>query len=605
MLTRSGPCSAAKGKKDAGKPRPGGGSGSGGGGKFKSPGEVSQGSAYSQETRQTILTMQKLTKTTPTGKQLLKNVSLGIYLGAKIGILGANGSGKSTLMKVLAGLDSSFEGSVEVQKGLRVGYLPQEPLLDAGESVWSNIEPALADMKAKIAAFEQVSVDMGSPDADMDKLMLRMESLQSEIDTANGWEIDRTAERAMDALRCPPREALVAQLSGGERRRVALCRLLLSNPQMLLLDEPTNHLDAQSVSWLERFLASFPGTVVAVTHDRFFLDNVAGWILELDRGQGIPFEGNYSTWLEAKAKRIAGESASQAARERAISAEWEYVSNQRQGQVKKGKARLRAYEELLEASAAFVRQSTLDGIVIPIGPRLGGTVVEAKGLMKGFDRLLIDDLNFMLPPGAVVGVVGANGAGKSTLFKMIMGEDQPDGGELIVGSTVRPMCVDQSRDKLDANKTVYETLSEGGEELVIGGRGVPARAYCAWFNFKGGDQQKRVGDLSGGERNRLQLAKTLLTGGNLLLLDEPSNDLDVDTLRCLEDAILNFSGSTIVISHDRWFLDRICTHVLAFEGDSHVHWFDGSYSEYEADRRKRTGVTEPTRIKYRPMPALA
>ena len=515
-------------------------------------------------------------------------------------------------MKILAGVvgPTEYEGSVEVQKGLRVGYLPQEPSLDDGDTVWDNIAPALADMRAKIKDFEDVSVAMGEPDANIDSLMAKMERLQSEIDAANGWELDRTADRAMDALRCPPRDALVATLSGGERRRVAICRLLLSNPEMLLLDEPTNHLDAQSVAWLERFLAGFPGTVVAVTHDRFFLDNVAGWILELDRGQGIPFEGNYSAWLEGKSKRLAGEAKEQASRERAIAAEWEYVSQQRQGQAKKGKARLRAYEDLLEQSAAYVRASAMDSIVIPMGPRLGTQVVDAQHLMKGFAGrgLLIDDLSFSLPAGARLAIVGANGAGKSTLFKMIMGADAPDGGQLLIGATVKPMCVDQSRDGLDDAKTVFQEVCAaggGGEEIVIAGRAIPARAYCTWYNFRGGDQQKLVGQLSGGERNRLQLAKTLLMGGNLLLLDEPTNDLDVDTLRCLEEAVDAFCGSVVVISHDRWFLDRIATHVLAFEGDSHVHWFEGSYSEYEADRRKRTGLADPTRIKYRPMPAVA
>ena len=510
-------------------------------------------------------------------------------------------------MRILAGQDNVFEGNVTVKPGLKIGYLEQEPQLSDGATVWENIAPALKEMADKVADFEKVSVAMGEPGADMDALMSKMERLQAEIDAGNGWELERTAERAMEALRCPPRDAQVAVLSGGERRRVAICRLLLSNPDMLLLDEPTNHLDALSVAWLERFLASFPGTVVAVTHDRYFLDNVAGWILELDRGAGIPFEGNYSSWLESKAKRQFSEGQAQASREKAIEREWAFVSAQRQGQAKKGKARLRAYDTLVAESDAFVRSSQLDGIIIPPGPRLGSVVVDAKALMKGFAGrgLLMDNLNFSLPRGGVVGVIGGNGAGKSTLFRMIMGAEAADGGELQVGETVKAMCVDQARDSLSDGRTVYEEITAGiGEEVSFGERKVPARAYCSWFNFRGADQTKKVGELSGGERNRLHLAKTLLQGGNLLLLDEPTNDLDVETLRCLEEAILAFAGSVVVISHDRYFLDRVATHILAFEGDSQVTWFEGGFSEYEAMAKKK-GAIEPGRVRFRPMPALA
>mmetsp|Transcript_19916 Transcript_19916/g.43567 ORF Transcript_19916/g.43567 Transcript_19916/m.43567 type:complete len:675 (-) Transcript_19916:182-2206(-) len=597
-------------KKAAAKARQagGGGKGGGGGGKsFKSPGEVKEGSAYATETRKTILTMQKVGKVAPSGKQILKNISLGMYLGAKIGILGSNGSGKSTLMKILAQEDKNFDGECELVDGIKIGYLQQEPPLDDGPTVESNIEPALAEMRGMLKEFEEVSMAMAEPDADVDGLMKTMDRLQTQIDAANGWEIERIKERAMDALRCPPPDALVENLSGGERRRVAICRLLLSNPDILLLDEPTNHLDAASVAWLERFLADFQGTVVAVTHDRYFLDNVAGWILELDRGQGIPFEGNYSQWLADKDQRLSQEKRQQSSLKKQIEAELEWVNKMAKGQQKKGKARLRRYDDLVAAQAEYTNASTLDSIVIPTPvKRLGDVVVEAKDLSKGFgDRLLIEGANFVIPPGAVVGIVGPNGAGKTTLFRMIMDQQAPDGGELKIGDTVVPMYVDQSREEQLANdKTVYEELSEGNDEVVLGSRSIAARQYCSWYNFAGADQQKKVGSLSGGERNRLQLAKTLKSGGNLLMLDEPTNDLDVDTLRSLEEAIDNFAGTTVIISHDRWFLDRLATHIMAYEGDSKVVWFEGSYSEYEADRRRRMGDADPTRIKYRPM-ALA
>jgi len=547
--------------------------------------------------------MQKVSKVSPNGKQLLKNVSLGMYLGAKIGILGGNGAGKSTLMKILAGVDKDFDGTCELVEGIKIGYLQQEPPLDDGDTVESNIEMALKPVRDTLKEFEEVGMAMAEPDCDMDGLMAKMERLQNEIDAKNWWEIERIKERAMDALRCPPPDALVANLSGGERRRVAICRLLLQAPDILLLDEPTNHLDAQSVAWLERFLAEFKGTVVAVTHDRYFLDNVAGWILELDRGQGIPFEGNYSQWLADKDKRLAAEKKQQSSLQKSIAAELEWVNKMAKGQQKKGKARLRRYEDLVAEAGQYASASTLDSITIPMPvKRLGDVVVEARGLQKGFgDRMLMDDTNFLIPPGALVGIVGGNGAGKTTLFRMIMGQQSADGGELIVGDTVDAMYVDQSRDDLAGDKTVYEEISGGSDEITIGGRSLNARAYCSWYNFNGGDQQKKVGSLSGGERNRLQLAKTLRSGGNLLLLDEPTNDLDVDTLRSLEEALANFAGTSIVISHDRWFLDRLATHILAYEGDSKVVWFEGSYSEYEEDRQRRCGSSDPTRVKYRPM----
>ncbi|GLI60196.1 hypothetical protein VaNZ11_002265 [Volvox africanus] len=601
---KSGPKTAAP--PSTGPARGGGGSGGGGGSatstKYKSPGEVRQGGAYKEETRKIILSLERVRKVAPSGKELLKGVSLGMYLGAKIGVLGANGAGKSTLMKILAGVDTALaDGRIVTAPGIQIGYLPQEPELNDGETVSSNIEPALKHVRDKLAQYEALSLQMGEPDADLDALSNKMDRLQAELDAIHGWEVERTLEQAMDALRCPPPNGLVKNLSGGERRRVALCRLLLSSPDILLLDEPTNHLDAESVAWLERFLADFKGTVVAVTHDRYFLDNVAGWILELDRGAGIPFEGNYSEWLAAKAKRMTQESKQQAALDKAISEELDWINKKAKGQQKKGAARMRRYDELVSQQASYVKQAQLDSITIPQGPRLGDLVMEVNGLRKSFDdRLLIDDASFNIPPGAVVGIIGGNGAGKSTLFRMIMQQQNPDGGQLRLGDTVVPMYVDQSREALAADKTVYEEIAEGKDEVDLGGRLINARAYCSWYNFKGADQQKKVGSLSGGERNRLHLAKTLKQAGNLLLLDEPTNDLDVDTLRCLEEAILNFAGTTLIISHDRWFLDRVATHILAFEGDSKLHFFTGSYSDYDEDRRKRIGSgAAPTRLKFR------
>lgn len=564
--------------------------------------EVRQGASYSQETRKIILSLERIRKVAPNGKEVLNNVSLGMYLGAKIGVLGANGAGKSSLMRILAGVDDKFDGRVVRTPGIRIGYLEQEPQLDAGETVAENIAPAVKHIKDMVAEFEAVSMAMTNPDADLDALTNKMSRLQDALDACNGWEVDRQVEQAMDALRCPPGDARVSQLSGGERRRVALARLLLSAPDILLLDEPTNHLDAESVAWLERFLADFKGTVVAVTHDRYFLDNVAGWILELDRGAGIPFEGNYSEWLTAKEKRLSTEAKTQAHLQKVIAHELEFINKQAKGQQAKGRARQRRYEELVAAANSYVKNTQVDSITIPVGPRLGDKVVEVSGLSKGFgDRLLVEGASFSVPPGAVVGIVGGNGAGKSTLFRMIMGQEAPDGGQLDVGETVVPMYVDQSRDALDGDKTVYETISGGSDEVDLNGRTVNARAYCSWYNFKSGDQQKKVGVLSGGERNRLHLACVLKQSGNLLLLDEPTNDLDVDTLRSLEEAILNFSGSVLVISHDRWFLDRVATHILAFEGDSKVTWFEGGWADYEFDMRSRLGgsAASPHRLKFR------
>jgi ATP-binding cassette ChvD family protein len=551
---------------------------------------------------QYIYVMKGLNKTFPGGKQVLKDIWLSFLPGAKIGVLGLNGAGKSTLLKVMAGQDDSFTGEAWAADGVRVGFLQQEPHLNEAKNVLGNVMEGAGDMAANLARFEEVSNAFSDPDADMDKLIIEQAELQEKIDAGNGWDLGRTVEIAMDALRCPPSESPVDTLSGGEKRRVALCRLLLSKPDMLLLDEPTNHLDAESVAWLERHLAEFPGTVVAVTHDRYFLDNVAGWILELDRGAGIPWEGNYSSWLKQKDKRLELEEKTVDARRRTMQRELEWMGTSPSARRSKSKARIAAYEQMVEED----KQETLDRaqIVIPAGPRLGDHVIEADKISKGFgDRLLIDNLSFKLPPGGIVGVIGPNGAGKTTLFKMITGQDKPDSGTFSVGPTVKLGYVDQSRETLDPNKTVWEELSGGMDIIKLGNREVSSRAYCGSFNFKGGDQQKKVGQLSGGERNRVNLAKMLKSGANVLLLDEPTNDLDVDTLRALEEALVEFAGCAVVISHDRWFLDRIATHMLAFEGDSHVEWFEGNYQDYELDRHRRMGTDadQPHRIKYKPL----
>ena len=551
---------------------------------------------------QYIYHMDGVSKTFPGGRQILKDIRLFFLPGAKIGVLGLNGSGKSTLMKIMAGLDTDINGEAKAAEGVRIGYLEQEPQLDASKDVAGNIYEGVGPLKALLERFEEVSAKFAEEDADFDALIAEQSELQEKIDAADGWELDRKVEIAMDALRCPPGEADVSKLSGGERRRVALCRLLLSEPDMLLLDEPTNHLDAESVAWLERFLEKYKGTVVAVTHDRYFLDNVAGWILELDRGRGIPFEGNYSAWLEQKQKRLAQEEKEESARQRTLKHELEWVRQSPKARQAKSKARLQAYDQLL----ADARDKSPDPgrIVIPAAQRLGDLVIEADGLRKGYgNRLLIEDLDFKVPPGAIVGIIGPNGAGKTTLFRMIVGQEHPDGGELKVGDTVQLGYVDQSRDALDANKSVWEEISGGTDVIEVGKHTVPSRAYVGAFNFKGPDQQKKVGALSGGERNRVHLAKMLKQGANVLLLDEPTNDLDVDTLRSLEDAIEDFAGCVLVTSHDRWFLDRIATHILAFEGDSQVVWFEGNYEDYEADRKRRLGseAEQPHRIKYKPL----
>ena len=546
--------------------------------------------------------MKGLNKTFPGGKQVLKDIWLSFFPGAKIGVLGLNGAGKSTLLRIMAGQDDSFTGEAWAAEGVKVGFLEQEPKLDEMKDVLGNVMEGAGDMARMLTRFEEVSNAFSDPDADMDKLIAEQAELQEKIDGGNGWDLGRTVDIAMDALRCPPGEAKVDVLSGGERRRVALCKLLLSKPDMLLLDEPTNHLDAESVAWLERHLAEFPGTVVAITHDRYFLDNVAGWILELDRGAGIPWEGNYSSWLKQKDQRLALEEKTVDARRRTMQRELEWMGTSPSARRSKSKARIEAYNRMVEED----RQETLDRaqIVIPAGPRLGDHVITADKISKGFgDRLLIDNLSFNLPPGGIVGVIGPNGAGKTTLFKMITGADKPDSGTFSVGPTVKLGYVDQSRETLDPNKTVWEELSGGMDIIKLGNREVSSRAYCGSFNFKGGDQQKKVGQLSGGERNRVNLAKMLKSGANVLLLDEPTNDLDVDTLRALEEALVDYAGCAVIISHDRWFLDRIATHMLAFEGDSHVEWFEGNYQDYEADKHRRLGsdADQPHRIKYKPL----
>jgi len=554
---------------------------------------------------QFIYTMKQLRKVTPQGKEILRGIWLSFYHGAKIGVLGANGAGKSTLLRIMAGVDKDFSGESFLGEGFTVGYLPQEPVLDPSKNVRQHVEEAVVSTRRLLERFDELTGKMGEdlPADEMDKVMAEYTRVQDAIEAANGWELDRALEVAMDALRLPPGDADVTTLSGGERRRVALCRVLLEKPDLLLLDEPTNHLDAESVAWLERFLHEYPGTVVAVTHDRYFLDNVAGWILELDRGAGIPWEGNYSSWLDQKAKRLAQEEKQASARQRTLEHELEWVRMAPRARHAKGKARLRSYEELLaEDKSTEKRQSALE-ISIPPGPRLGDIVVEAKGLGKAYgDKLLIDDLSFIVPPAGIVGIIGPNGAGKTTLFRMIVGQEKPDAGALRLGDTVVLSYVDQSRETLNGERTLWEEISDGGREvLTVGKREINSRAYASAFNFRGADQQKKVRDLSGGERNRLHLAKLLKSGGNLLLLDEPTNDLDVDTLRALEEAILDFAGCVMVISHDRWFLDRIATHILAFEGESEIVWFEGNYQDYEADRRKRLGAEadQPHRIKYR------
>ena len=551
---------------------------------------------------QYIFTMQNLRKVVPPSREILKGIYISMYPGAKIGVLGSNGAGKSTLLKIMAGVDHDFQGTARPADGIRIGYLSQEPQLDPTKDVRGNVEGAVAHIRALITQYEAISAKFVEPMADdaMNALLERQGDLQTKIETVGAWEIDRTLDIAMDALRLPPGDADVSTLSGGERRRVALCRILLEQPDMLLLDEPTNHLDAESVAWLERYLAEFAGTVVAVTHDRYFLDNVAGWILELDRGEGIPWEGNYTSWLSQKSRRMAQEEKAASARQRTLERELEWISLSPRARQAKGKARISAYESLL-AEGEMQQEGTAE-IRIPVPPRLGDEVVIAKNVKKGFgDRLLFENLNFALPRGGIVGVIGPNGAGKTTLFRMITGQEKPDDGELIVGSTVQVSYVDQGRDTLAPDKSVYEENTGGHDILAFGKRQVNARAYCAGFNFKGADQQKKVGLLSGGERNRVHLAKLLKSGGNLLLLDEPTNDLDVDTLRALEDALLGFAGCAVVISHDRWFLDRIATHILAFEGDSEAFWFEGNYQDYAADYKRRKGVAvdQPHRIRYK------
>ncbi len=553
---------------------------------------------------QYIYTMKNLSKTYPGGRELFKNISLSFLPGAKIGVLGINGAGKSTLLKIMAGIETEFTGEAWAADGVKVGYLPQEPKLDESKNVLQNVLEGAGEIKEYLDKFEEVSMKFGEPmtDDEMNDLLAVQADLQEKIDAADGWELERRVEIAMDALRCPPGDADVGPLSGGEKRRVALCKLLLSKPDMLLLDEPTNHLDAESVAWLEHFLEEYTGTVVIVTHDRYFLDNVTGWILELSHGRGYPYEGNYSAWLEQKQKRQEQEERAEAGRQKTLSRELEWIRQSPKARQSKSKARITAYEDLLAAAQEQKIESAQ--IVIPAGPRLGNVVIESEGLTKAFgDRLLIDNLSFRLPPGGIVGVIGPNGAGKTTLFKMITGKEQPTSGTFRVGETVQLGYIDQSRDSLDDSKNVWEEISDGLDEISLGKSTMASRAYVGRFNFKGPDQQKKVGNLSGGERNRVHLAKMLRSGANVLMLDEPTNDLDVETLRALEDALEKFAGCAVVISHDRWFLDRIATHILAFEGDSHVEWFEGNFEEYEADKKRRLGsdADQPHRIKYKPL----
>jgi ATP-binding cassette ChvD family protein len=553
---------------------------------------------------QYVYVMKDLTKSFPGGREVFRGITLAFLPGVKIGVLGINGAGKSTLMKIMAGIDADFGGEAWAAEGARVGYLEQEPQLDPDMTVGENVEQAFADLKAALNRFNEISEKFAEPmsDEEMNTLLSEQADLQAKIDAEEGWDLDRRVDIALDALRCPPAEASVTTLSGGERRRVALCRLLLEKPDLLLLDEPTNHLDAESVAWLEHTLESYAGTVMIVTHDRYFLDNVTGWILEIERGRGYPFEGNYSSWLEQKRKRLAQEEKEESARQRALAMEQEWIAASPRARQAKNRARIQRYEEMLARSQEQV--AGVAEIVIPPGPRLGNVVIEAEGVRKGYgNNLLIDDLNFRLPPGGIVGVIGPNGAGKTTLFRMIIGQETPDGGALRIGETVKLGYVDQSRDSLNADNNVWQEISGGEDIIYLGKRGVNSRAYVSAFNFKGPDQQKKVGILSGGERNRVHLAKMLKAEHNVILLDEPTNDLDVDTLRALEDALTEFAGCAVIISHDRWFLDRLATHILAFEGDSHVEWFEGNFEAYEEDKRRRLGAdaTEPHRIKYRPI----
>jgi ATP-binding cassette ChvD family protein len=553
---------------------------------------------------QYVYVMKDLTKAFPGGREVFKGITLSFLPGVKIGVLGVNGAGKSTLLKIMAGIETEFGGEAWAAEGARIGYLPQEPQLDPDKTVAENVLEAFGPLKVAIERFNAIAHRFAEPmdDDEMNALLAEQADLQEQIDHADGWDLDRRIEIALDALRCPSPDSLVTNLSGGEKRRVALCRLLLEKPDLLLLDEPTNHLDAESVAWLEKTLREYAGTVLVVTHDRYFLENVTNWILEIERGRGYPFEGNYSSWLDQKRKRLAVEEKEETARMRALAAEQEWIGSTPRARQTKNKARIQQYEELLRRSQEQV--AGVAEIVIPPGPRLGGTVIEADNLRKGYgNQLLIDNLNFKLPPGGIVGVIGPNGAGKTTLFRMITGEEKPDAGELRIGETVKLGYVDQSRESLDATKSVWEEISGGTDIIYLGKRAVPSRAYVGAFNFKGSDQQKKVGILSGGERNRVHLAKMLKSESNVILLDEPTNDLDVDTLRALEEALVEFPGCAVIISHDRWFLDRLATHILAFEGDSHVEWFEGNFQAYEEDKRRRLGAeaTEPHRIKYRPL----